>query len=585
MKIRRIQVRNFRNLRDIEIFPSNTTVIIGENCTGKSNLIYALRLLLDPDAKRLELEISEDDINDFALSVGETSFSITVEIGDLQKHQELEAVFMPRIARDGEETYVTIEGKYEKDEEGAYNFRTQILSPEGRRNDPIEFKSQMRHYIPLYYLGAVRDAEKEMRATGRGSLSRILGDISLEDVEDEIIKNIRNANEALGQNQDINKLVEAIGNLLSPHIPGGEGEISIAVATEDPVQLVKGLRLSLRRRSDLRAYEMYRHGTGLQNLVLIAMFRHQVSADERICPILAIEEPEAHLHPQAQSCLFEDLKKIKGPVLLTTHSSAIVECCDPRELIRLVLKNQNEARAYQLDRQRIEREDLNLFSRMIRSGRADILFARSIIIVEGASDAILVPAFADQIGCSLHRDGISVASADSNYFQFILGFCDDRHLSIPAVIIFDTDALKSCNDLLKQARNLGLISSTVCEEGKDKTAEFRLEVLKKIGWIPAIENSEEEVLRAGYLQLILKFIEEMGELRSLNNFLFRKKLSKDATGIARFLNAKGDSLKVPVAREVANAVESIGKVPECFKEAITKSIELAKGGTQYHELD
>ena len=82
MRIRRIKVTNFRNLRNLEIFPTKTSVIIGENNAGKSNLIHALRLILDPKSKRLESEISEDDINILAYNEGEKEFSILVEIGD-----------------------------------------------------------------------------------------------------------------------------------------------------------------------------------------------------------------------------------------------------------------------------------------------------------------------------------------------------------------------------------------------------------------------------------------------------------------------------------------------------------------------
>lgn len=74
-----------------------TTVIIGENNAGKSNLLYALRLLLDPQAERLRLGLSEDDINDTARVEGETYFSVTVEIGDLQEHQDVEVCFKERI--------------------------------------------------------------------------------------------------------------------------------------------------------------------------------------------------------------------------------------------------------------------------------------------------------------------------------------------------------------------------------------------------------------------------------------------------------------------------------------------------------
>jgi putative ATP-dependent endonuclease of OLD family len=580
MKIRKIKIKNFRNLRDIELCPAHTTIFVGENNTGKSNFLHALRLLLDPDARKLGDEISNDDINDMAHAEGENYFSIVIEIGDLQKHQELEAIFMDRIARDGSETYVTIEGRYEPDENGTHTWKCQVLPPKERRNDPIQFSVRMAHSIPLYFLEAVRNAERETKATGRGVLSQLLSDISLEDVEKEVIENIQKANKALGQNKDITDLAKDITSLLSPHIPSGKGEVSIAVATEDPTQIIKGLRLNVKLQSDYKAYEVSRHGTGLQNLLLIAMFRHKIFKERVAHPILAIEEPEAHLHPQALRCLFKDLEKIDNPILLTTHSPAIVECSDPLGIVRMASKSPGQVTAHQLNSSKIDNNDLKLLARMMRAGRADAFFARSIIVVDGQSELITLPAFAEQIGHNLHRDGVSVVSADGHSFAFILRACNKDHFSIPTVVAFDTDVLDSSNDLLSEAFKAGLIDENIRKVGKDGTPDVRREILKKIGWIPVVPNFEEEVARIGYLPLILRAIDDAGATESLNNYLGRNSFTNDAHGVAQFLNdtGPGRGFKVTIARAVANEVRTMDSVPDCFDKAIKQAAALATGG-------
>ena len=159
MRLRRIAIRNFRNLRDVTITATNPTVIVGENNVGKSNFLYALRLLFDVNAERLRLDLSPADICSLAAKAGETWFSITVEIGDLQKHVELEACFKERLSADGAETFVTVEGKYCEDENGDYVFQYHVLPPAGRFNEAILVNRRMANSLPLYFLDAVRDAD------------------------------------------------------------------------------------------------------------------------------------------------------------------------------------------------------------------------------------------------------------------------------------------------------------------------------------------------------------------------------------------------------------------------------------------
>ncbi|MFW9917263.1 MAG: ATP-dependent endonuclease [Candidatus Thorarchaeota archaeon] len=582
MRIRRINIKNFRNIRNIEIYPTQTTVIIGENNSGKSNFLQALRLVFDPTVRRIGSEISEDDINDFARSEGEKWFSIAIEIGDLQKHQELEAIFRDRIDKDDNETFVTIEGKYERNQDGEYDWSIALLPPSGRDSDPLKLPPQTPKFVPLFYLDAVRDAKMEMRATGRGIMSQLLQKVSLEDVEDEIVENIQKANQALGRNQDIDSLAMAISDLLSSHVPGGKGKATFAVATDDPDQLVKGLRLGFRFESDYKTYDMLRHGTGLQNLVLVAMFRHNISSIQRnqgAQPILTIEEPEAHLHPQAQRCLFEDLESIKSPIFLTTHSPTIVEKTKPRSLIRLTCHEKEGVSAHQLDCAAINEGDIKNLARLMRSGFAEAFFARAVILVEGYSDKIVLSASASQMGMSLDREGISVLPVLGNSYSFVLSLFSEQNFSIPTVVTFDTDVLHINNNLVNEAAGLGLISSGLQRKGKTGPSGVRRKILEDIGWIPVIPNLEGELAQIGYLQFMQDAISTLGYAQAFEDYLTSKNLTEDANSIASFISER-NKLKIPLAYIISEEIRKVGKVPNCFIQAIDKAKEVAiNGGT------
>ena len=238
--------------------------------------------------------------------------------------------------------------------------------------------------------------------------------MELTDEADEIIQKISEANAALGSNASIKTISDDISSLLNSNMPGGLGKIYMGVATEDPSQILRGIRMSLQRKEDRRSFDISRHGTGAQNMILIAMFRYLLSEVKIGQPILAMEEPEAFLHVHAQRSLFHELSKIRTPIVITTHSPTLVSSADPLSLVRLKPGKLGAVTSHQLQAESLDANDRVLLARMMRSGRADALFARSIILVEGPCEVASIPAFAEFLGYDLDRDGISVLSADGN---------------------------------------------------------------------------------------------------------------------------------------------------------------------------
>ena len=593
MRLRRITVRNFRSLRNVDITVNQSPlVILGENNVGKSNLLLALRLLLGQDAQRLRLDLSEEDINRSARVQKEHFFYITLEIGNLQDHPDVEVCFKERIDTDGDEHFIRVEGRYEQNAEREYVWESFILPPNTRVNEPMPFKRSMYRAIPLFFMDAVRDGEREIRTTGTGILAQLLRDVEYDDVADEVQSKIIEANEALSKSEQIRSLSTDLTQQLNNLVPGGQGEISIVAANEDMSLLSRNFHLTLRKRPDEVHAALSRHGTGLQNLVLISIFRHLMLQTQeetwKKSPILAIEEPESHLHPHAQRRLYKDLREINVPVVVTTHSPALVKYADPSSLIILRSDAPNEVSAYQLS-STFQLENKKQLSQLMRLDGAEVFFSRVIIAVEGDSELIVLPAFAEELGCDLDRDGISILNVGSkDSFEPILRAFTDSELSVKCVVIYDQDDLHNGPKLVKQAYKLGLVSESDYQScRKDITNAFndRASLLNStIGWFGAEECFEEVLADGGYFNQMIQAIkdkdkEHNSDFKSLEKYLSENCLNLDADGLIRFIkDRKRNDLKIPMAHAIVDAVPLVKKVPACFASAIRRAILLSIGG-------
>ena len=216
------------------------------------------------------------------------------------------------------------------------------------------------------------------------------------------------------------------------------------------------------------------------------------------------------------------------------------------------------------------------FAQFVRSGRADAIFARAIILVEGESEAIALPAFAAYLGLDLDRDGVFVARADGNAFGFMLRALGATALNIPVVVTYDTDSLAQANQVLLAARDAGLLQNPAVAAVRAGAPAQKRALLDPLGWIPADPNFEGEVCAAGYAPTGLGMIRAQGEEGSLDAYLQANSHNKDATGIAAYLVSKsGKHLKIPFARAVAAAVPSVARVPTCYETALRTAVRLA----------
>ena len=183
-------------------------------------------------------------------------------------------------------------------------------------------------------------------------------------------------------------------------------------------------------------------------LTLLALFLDKqeikkAKSKERYLPIVALEEPEAHLHPHLQRLVFNDYldsaHKRKQPVIISTHSPHLASTAKIADLaiIREIKDNGSEIRAaYRFTSNLTEREIKDL-DRFLDVTKSEMLFSKGILLVEGDVEVLLVGEFLRALDISFDKYGISIINVYGTNFTLVANLA--FQLGIPFAILTDGD--------------------------------------------------------------------------------------------------------------------------------------------------
>jgi len=463
MRICYVRIENFRNFKLCEVELGQNIVLVGENKAGKTNFLRAIGLILDPSLSDLDRQLTEHDFWDGEEPYKGREIKIVIRITDFAADPNPD--YLPisllsdkcLITTDPQPvaqlTYVFFNARNADNpqDSGPSDYEYKIF-PGNDPNDSFLGKIRdLRKNMPLQIIEAIRDIESDNRVWRRSPLKQLVELSGLEPkaLEPHAVK-VRAVSDEVLQIKPLSTLQTDIQERLKKMVGALyyiDPQLGLTATTPDT------LEESLRLYADGSQHrQLERTSLGLQNALYLALLSlllekqetKRALKKERFLPILALEEPEAHLHPHLQRLVFNDFltraSNRKQPVVITTHSLHLASSANIEDLV--LLKDNGDTSgciarsAYSFIHGLNKRAKRDL-ERFLDFTKSEMLFSKGVILVEGDVEALLMSEFAQMLGTPLDEYGIAVCNVAGVHFLHVVTLA--HKFGIPFAVITDGD--------------------------------------------------------------------------------------------------------------------------------------------------
>jgi hypothetical protein len=482
MLLESVSIKGFRNYADACIHFTKSTLIVGANNSGKSNLLFALRILFDPTLSVKDFELSDVDFNIEAL---DDEVEITAKLATVDEPCLLST--FGKYLSDEKEVYIT----YRARRDGTYSFYAGPDRAEGLKKVTSRFYIQN---LMLEYVESARDISAFIKRRQRSLIEHSKDRRSEQECEDDESR-MRSIQQKLNElNDEISNLNYVSDSLVSVNeemeklsFANSEFEAKFVAGNTDATRLVDNLRLAYLYGESPLTFG----GDGRRNQLYFATWisdriHGQVEQKETVY-IFAIEEPEAHLHPHQQRRLASYLSgSIDEQTLISTHSPQIVASARYAEILRMPAVENNAIRA-SLNPVSVP-VDLRRFGYRMDPITSEVFFADAVLLVEGPSERLFYTALANAIELDLDHLNISIIAVNGVGFLRYVEIC--RKLNVPFAMRTDNDIFHDENN--GKSRFAGVLRGVRVAEGLDASGENlnRLKVLEpELSWMSSESNT------------------------------------------------------------------------------------------------
>ncbi len=573
MKLTEIIIENFRGIRSLHLPLDDLTVLIGENNTGKSTVLEAIRLVLTRGfGVRRGGQFTEYDFHlKDAITTPQTAepISITLHFAEKQEGewpdalvQLMSEVIQLDMKAGLNHIWLQAKGAFQSESE-SFETKWAFLNSDGlelvlRNTTPLNLISR---FVPLFFLSALRNASQEFGQHGQfwsGFLKSIQlpeeQRVRIEDMLREVNTSVIGANAGLAE--VTNKIADA-GRLVP--LDAADPVVLEAIPTR-VFDMVGKIQVHLKSIYGAKL-PLHRHGEGTQSLAVLMLFQAFVATNlaesyaPESMPLLALEEPEAHLHPSAIRSLGSFLEKMTGQILVTSHSGDLVSRV-PVMALRRLYKHNGETIVGRVESGAFSDRELQAIDYSIRIARGHYLFSRCWLLVEGESDFHLMPLLFELMGHSQDQVSFSVLEISQVIDKGVPLIRFARALGIQWFLMVDGD--HAGNECLNRASNHLATGETLADRARALThADIEHEFWSN-GFDDFIENMVTNTRK-------YQIATEAAGDNSRKTELLIKAAIKQSGGKPAF------------AQVLVNEVQQrgAGSIPQTIRDIITRVVQLA----------
>jgi len=493
MKLSRVKIKNYRNFFDEDISLNNETIIIGPNDVGKTNLLMAIRILLDKSLSYLDLEPEERDFNIFS---DEEEITIILEFSEISENSE--SFIYASLGQDIEDSKMYLMYKGYKNSEEKFKFFMSAKEDEESFHE-IPGRNKYINLINCVYLDSTRQLKSFLKKSKANIINSYKQKRDSKEIDNdnnlilEIDKQVNYLNQKVENVSYISKSTEFIKSELS-EMSSHNDNLDIKFSSyNDTNEIMDNVELI----TQVDGKNVNIGGDGRSNQIYMSMWikeKNEKYDNSKQFVIFILEEPESHLHFPLQSMTIRQLlKKINSQLIVTSHSPQVVLEFNPFSIVKLSYNKDKKTIVSNNGCSKELEDDVIKFGYRYNLITGSMFFSSGVFLVEGVSELLIYKYISSKLDINLEKYNIMIVPVDGIGFKPYAKLLD--RLSIPY-------AVRTDNDIVINSKNKKIYYS-----GINRLIDLHNEKIMKNDWISKEEfsNLNSEKLSSESLKLYQKY--------------------------------------------------------------------------------